>query len=309
MKIYNSLNEFKKLDNAIVTIGTFDGLHLGHQKIFARLNEISRETDGETVVITFWPHPRKIISSDKSEIKLLSTIQEKKDQIERLGINHLLILPFNREFSELSPKQYIQEILKDRIGTRTLVIGYDHRFGKNREGNFNFLKENQKLFQLEIVEIPKQEIINSTISSTKVREALAQGNINLANKLLGKRYSISGIVQKGRQLGRTLGFPTANINVDSNDKLIPKNGVYAVNVYIRNKEKLGIMNIGTRPTVNGQGRSLEVYIFDFNEDIYGEKIKVEFLYFIRDEKKFDSVDSLVEQINKDCEFVKNKTIE
>lgn len=300
MKIYNKLSDFKPNGNAIVTTGTFDGVHIGHQLIIKRLIEKAKELGGESVLLTFWPHPRLIISPNENNLKLLTTIDEKTEILETLGIDHFVVLPFSREFSELSSEKYISEILLDGLGTKAMVIGYDHRFGKNREGGIDYLKKHAERFKIEIEEISRQEIENITISSTKIRNAILDGNILVANELLGRPYSFSGPVVKGRQLGRTIGFPTANIQIQKKYKLIPKNGVYATHVFLRNKKYSGIMNIGNRPTVEGHGRSQEVHIFDFSDDIYGETVKIEILDFIREEIKFENVEKLVEQIELDC---------
>jgi riboflavin kinase / FMN adenylyltransferase len=304
VKVYYNLKDFEQIQNGVVTSGTFDGVHLGHQKILARLKEAAASINGETLVITFWPHPRLVVAEDSGELKLLSTINEKIEAFEKIAIDHLLILPFTREFSELSSEKYIEEILIKAIGTKVLVIGYDHRFGKNREGGFDYLTTNANRFKLEIVEIPRQEIDHLTISSTKIRKSLSEGKLEIANELLGRNYEFSGIVAKGRQLGRTIGFPTANVNVSEAYKLIPANGVYAVRIFLRNEKYEGIMNIGNRPTVDGLGRTQEVNIFNFSDDIYGERLKVELVQYIRSEKKFESLEDLKTQINLDCELAK-----
>jgi len=304
MKIYNKLIDFQATGNAVVTTGTFDGVHVGHVKIIKRLVEITKKIGGESVLLTFWPHPRVIVSPSNDDIKLLTTIDEKSEIIAKLGIDHLVILPFTREFSELSSEQYIEDILTKGLGTKVLVIGYDHRFGKNREGGIDYLLKHSDRFKIKIEEIPRQEIENITISSTKIRNAIINGKVQIANELLGRPYSFSGHVVKGRQLGRTIGFPTANVQVQKNYKLIPKNGVYACKIILRNQEYKGIMNIGNRPTVDGIGRTQEVHIFDFNDDIYGEILKVEIIEFIREEIKFDSIEKLVTQIKLDCEIAK-----
>ena len=283
------------------TSGTFDGLHLGHKKIIHRLIETAKKTNGESVVITFWPHPRLILAPDDSNLKLLSTLDEKIALFADTGIDHLIILAFTREFSELSSEQYLIEVLVKAIGTKTLVIGYDHRFGRNREGGFDYLQKHASKFNLQIEEISKQEIDNLTISSTKIREALQQGEIAAANELLGRAYSFEGLVKKGRQLGRTIGFPTANVHISKKYKMIPANGVYAVRVELRQKQYIGVMNIGNRPTVDGVGITQEVHILNFNDDIYGEILKVEVMAFIRPEERFESIEKLVYQIQKDCQ--------
>jgi len=301
LKVYYNLSDFTPLKKAVVTSGTFDGVHLGHQKILQILRETTKASGGESVVLTFWPHPRMVVSQDSQGLKLLSTIDEKIELLEQQGVNHLLIVPFTREFSELSSEEYVQSILLDTIGTKKLVIGYDHRFGRNREGGFEYLEQNADRFGIELEEIPRQEIENLVISSTQIRESLQEGNIKAANELLGRPYTFSGIVVKGRQLGRTIGFPTANIQVAESYKLIPANGVYAVKALVRGNRLNGIMNIGNRPTVDGIGRTQEVYILDFSDDIYGENVTVELVDYIRSEQKFNGLDELKSQILKDKE--------
>ncbi|MBA4850107.1 bifunctional riboflavin kinase/FAD synthetase [Emticicia sp. BO119] len=301
MKVYYNLSDFKPLENAVVTSGTFDGVHLGHQKILQILQETTKLSGGESVVLTFWPHPRMVVSQDSQGLKLLSTIDEKIELLEKQGVNHLLIVPFTREFSELSSNEYVQKILLNTIGTKKLVIGYDHHFGRNREGNFQYLEDNSNRFGIQIEEISRQEIENLVISSTKIRQSLLEGNVKSANDLLGRYYSFSGIVVKGRQLGRTIGFPTANVQVSESYKLIPANGVYAVKALVRGQWLTGIMNIGNRPTVDGVGRTQEVHILDFSNDIYGENITVELVDYIRPEQKFSSIEELKTQILRDKE--------
>jgi riboflavin kinase/FMN adenylyltransferase len=299
MNVYYGIQEFKKLENAVVTSGTFDGVHLGHQKILNRLNQVADLTNGQSVVITFYPHPRSVISPDNQIVKLLSTLDEKIELLENSGVNHLLIIPFTREFSELSSEEFIQKILIETIGTKTLVIGYDHRFGKNREGGFDFLKANKEKYGFDIEEISRQDIENVGVSSSKIRKALQEGDVPTADHFLGRNYSVSGLIVKGKQLGRTIGFPTANIQVREIAKLIPLDGVYAVKVYYKDDVFGGMLNIGNRPTVDGTYQTIEVNIFDFDQEIYGENLKVEFLQKIRNEKKFNGLDELKEQIAKD----------
>jgi riboflavin kinase / FMN adenylyltransferase len=304
VKVYRSLQDFKPLKNAVVTSGTFDGVHIGHQKIISRLLETAKEKNGESVVLTFWPHPRLIISPNNDNLRLLSNLDEKIELLTNLGVEHLLVLPFTRAFSELTSEKFVEDILISGIGTKTLVIGYDHRFGKNREGGFDYLKKNSERFKIDIVEIPRQEIDSLTISSTKIRVALQNGEIAIANELLGRNYYFQGLVKKGRQLGRTIGFPTANVNVSKIYKLIPSIGVYAVKVHLRGILYDGVMNIGNRPTVEGTGITQEVHILDFDDDIYGENLRVETIAFIRNEKKFKDVADLIKQIKLDCKKAK-----
>jgi riboflavin kinase/FMN adenylyltransferase len=301
MQIHYNLDSFPKLNFAIVTSGTFDGVHLGHQKILNRLREIANEKGGETVLITFFPHPRMVLFNDSQNLKLLSTISEKIEKLANFGIDHLVIIPFTREFSEINSEDFIRKILVERIGAKLLVIGYDHRFGKNREGSFDYLKENSSKFGFKVIEIPRHDIENIGISSTLIRNSLLAGDIVQANSLLGIEYSLSGKVVKGKQLGRTLGYPTANIYVVEDYKLIPADGVYAVLINYDNLIYQGVLNIGKRPTIEGKDRTIEVHIFDFDKDIYGENISISFVEKIRDEHKFESLDLLKAQIQIDAE--------
>ena len=300
MQVYHDIADFRPLRNAVVTSGTFDGVHLGHQKILSRLREAAQASGGETVVITFWPHPRMVVSNDSQNLRLLSTIDEKIELLRQNGVQHLVVVPFTREFSELTSDEFIQQILIDTIGTKKLVIGYDHHFGKNREGSFEYLQKNAHRFGFEIEEIPRQEIDHLTVSSTKIRQSLVEGKTSVANELLGRIYTFTGVIVKGRQLGRTIGYPTANVQVLESYKLIPADGVYAVRVHVRGQWLKGVMSIGFRPTVNGIGRTQEVYIFDFQENIYGEKMTVENVAFIRPELKFDGLEALKKAIDDDC---------
>lgn len=301
MNIYHSLDSFHKLEYGVVTSGTFDGVHLGHQKILSRLKEISEQSGGETVVLTFWPHPRTVVSEDSQGLQLLSTIEEKIELFSQLGIQHLAIVPFTRSFSELSSQEFIQQILVEKIGTKKLVIGYDHRFGRNREGSFEFLKKNCSEYGFEVEEIPREDIEHTAISSSRIRKALITGHIHEANDLLGRAYSLSGTVVKGKQLGRTIGFPTANIHVHESYKLVPMNGVYVINAVYNGQTFRGMLNIGTRPTVDGIGRTIEANLFDFDKEIYGEDLKIELLHYLRPEQKFNGLDMLVKQIHIDQE--------
>jgi len=299
VKVYYQLSEFNRLPCAVVTSGTFDGVHAGHQALLRRVREKAKQHGGESVVLTFWPHPRLVVSPSQNPLQLLSTIDEKIELLADSGIDHLLILPFHREFSEMTAEEYVQKILLDGIGTCHLVIGYDHRFGKNRSGDLHFLLANQEKFGFQVEEISRQEIDHLTISSTQIRQALLAGQMEQATDLLGRPYGFEGVVVKGRQLGRTIGFPTANIMVNEPYKLIPPHGVYAVEAFVRGNWYPAMMNIGTRPTVEGVGRTHEVHIFDFQQDIYGEHLKVRLFTFVRPEMKFGSLPELQAQIHQD----------
>lgn len=308
MKIYKHLDEFKKVSNAVVTIGTFDGVHIGHRKIISRLTEVAKKIEGESVILTFFPHPRMILNPEDEGLKLISTINEKASLLEQLGVDHLIITPFNRDFSNLSAETYIKQILVDKIGTSHIIIGYDHRFGKDREGDIQKLQQYAGINNFVVEEIPEQDINDVAVSSTQIRNALTKGNVQTANAFLGYPFSLSGQVIKGDQLGRTLGFPTANLLIEENYKLIPNDGIYAVKVKIRpntassnhaDKIYKGMAYIGNRPTINGMSRNIEVNIFDFDQDIYREYISIEFLHFIRGDIRFDNIEALKIQITND----------
>ncbi|TLV03159.1 bifunctional riboflavin kinase/FAD synthetase [Dyadobacter luticola] len=299
MNIYHSLDSFQKLENGVVTSGTFDGVHLGHQKILSRLTEISQQSGGESVVLTFWPHPRTVVSEDSQALQLLSTVEEKIALFAKLGIQHLAIVPFTRAFSELTSEEFIQQILIDKIGTKKLVIGYDHRFGRNREGSFEFLQKNCSEYGFEVEEIPRADIEDMAISSSRIRKSLVTGHIQEANDLLGRPYNLSGTVVKGKQLGRTIGFPTANVHLHESYKLVPMNGVYIIYALHNGNRYQGMLNIGVRPTVDGTMRTIEAHLFDFDQEIYGEDIELELLHYLRPEQKFDGLDNLVKQIQVD----------
>ncbi len=304
MKIYYDLGEFKKLDFAVVTSGTFDGVHLGHQKILKCLTETAKEKNGESVIITFFPHPRMVLFNDSQNLKLLSTLSEKIQLLEQYGVDNLVIIPFTREFSEIDSNTFIQKILIETIGAKALVIGYDHRFGKNREGGFEYLQNNANKLGFEVLEIPRHDIESIGISSSIIRKSLSEGEVEQATQLLGYNYSLTGKVVKGKQLGRTIGFPTANIFVMEDYKLIPADGVYAVFVNYNSKIFKGVLNIGKRPTIEGKDRTVEVNIFEFDKEIYGENISISFIKKIRQEQKFDSLELLKAQIQLDTEIAK-----
>jgi riboflavin kinase / FMN adenylyltransferase len=302
MKVYKHLNEFQKVDNAVVTIGTFDGVHFGHRKIISRLTEVARQIGGESVILTFFPHPRMILNPEDINLKLISTINEKAQLLKNLGVDHLIITPFTRDFSNLSAETYIRQILVEKVGTKKIVIGYDHHFGKDREGNLAALQKFAPEYGYEVEEIPEQDIHDVAVSSTKIRQALIKGDVETANEFLGYPFSLSGQVIKGDQLGRTLGFPTANLLIEENYKLIPGDGIYAVNVKVDAGSPIslkGMAYIGNRPTINGMSRNIEVNIFDFNHDIYRQYITIEFLHFIRGDIRFDNIEALKEQIAND----------
>lgn len=296
MKIYHGIEDFVRLQNAVVTSGTFDGVHVGHTKILSRLREIAGKINGETVVITFWPHPRLVLHPEDTSLKLLNTFEEKAELLKAQGINHLVRIPFTKEFSQLTSEQFITEILVKTIGTKKLVIGHDHHFGKNREGSFDQLKVNGPKYGFEVEEIPRQDVDHVGVSSTKIRRALESGDIETATHFLGHTYSITGRVIMGDKLGRILGFPTANIEIDTFYKLIPADGIYAVKVGYAHQGYNGMLYIGNRPTVGGLRRNIEVNIFDFDREIYGESLTIYFHNLIRSDIKFNDLEELRKQL-------------
>jgi riboflavin kinase/FMN adenylyltransferase len=296
MKIYHGLEDFVRLTYAVVTSGTFDGVHVGHSKILSRLQEIAAKKNGETVVITFWPHPRLVLHPEDKSLKLLNTFEEKADLLKAQGIHHLVRIPFTKEFSQLSSEKFITQILVETIGTKTLVIGHDHHFGKNREGSFEQLKLNGPKYGFEVEEIPRQDVDHVGVSSTKIRKALEVGDIETATHFLGHPYSITGRVVMGDKLGRSLGFPTANIEIDTSYKLIPADGIYAVTVQYSHEHFKGMLYIGKRPTVDGIKRNIEVNLFDFDRDIYGESITIFFYNLLRSDIKFNDLEELKKQL-------------
>jgi riboflavin kinase/FMN adenylyltransferase len=299
MKIYRDLNKLPKIKNPVVTIGTFDGVHLGHQKILVRLQEIAAQNAGESVLVTFWPHPRLVLKPESPPIKLLSTEAEKQRLLASFGIDHLISIPFDSAFAATTSEDFIQQILVEKIGTQTLVIGYDHRFGKGREGGFEYLQANQKRFGFELEEISREDIDEIGISSTKVRHALESADLETAGNFLGRPYELSGTVIKGNQLGRELGYPTANISTSEPHKLIPKDGAYVVTVTHRGTEYSGMLNIGNRPTLTDSPQTIEVHLFDYEGDLYGETLEIHFLRYLRGEKKFRNLAELKTQLEQD----------
>jgi riboflavin kinase/FMN adenylyltransferase len=284
-----------------VTLGTFDGVHLGHAEILKKLTQNTHKGAFESTVLTFFPHPR-IILQGKSDLKLLNTINEKIELLEKIGIDNLIIHPFDGKFAELSADAFVKSILVDQLHIQKIIIGYDHRFGKNRTANIDDLITFGTQYDFEVEQISAQEIDKISISSTKIRTALEEGDIQLANEYLGYEYFLSGTVVKGKQLGRTIGFPTANILLEEDYKLVPQNGVYIVRVVVDSKTIFGMMNIGFNPTVQGKEKTIEVHLFNFDSDIYNCKIQVSIVQRIRSEKKFESVELLKQQLNKDKVF-------
>ena len=298
MEISHSIYDFKSTTETIVTIGTFDGVHIGHQKIIQELVSKAKEQNKKSVLLTFFPHPRMVLQKEAS-IQLINTIEERADYLEKLGLDALIIHPFNKEFSRLTALDFVRDVLVNQLNIAKLYIGYDHHFGKNREGNIEQLTEYAHLYDFEVEEIPAQDIDSVSVSSTKIRKALLSGALELANSYLGYNFPLQGKVVKGAQIGSQIGFPTANINVEENYKLIPKTGAYIVKCNYKGKTVYGMMNIGNRPTVKGKSLTIEVNFFDFNEDIYGENITISLLHYLREEQKFNSLQLLQEQLQKD----------
>ncbi|TPE46121.1 bifunctional riboflavin kinase/FAD synthetase [Pontibacter mangrovi] len=301
MKVIRDIADFPQLSHAVVTSGTFDGVHIGHQKILRRVLERARQSDGQSVVITYWPHPRLVLFPEDNDLKLLSTIEERIEQLQSFGIDYLLILPFTKEFSRTSSRSFISDILVRAINTKVLVIGYDHRFGKNREGSFEHLKARSSQYGFEVEEIPRQDVDDVGVSSTKIRRALESGDIEIANSYLGRPYSITSVVEEGDKIGRTIGFPTANLALPPAHKLIPGSGVYAVWAVVDQKRHPAMMNIGHRPTVDGKQLRLEVHLLNFSGDLYGKALTVQFVEQLRKERKFHDLDALKAQLKNDQE--------
>ncbi|MGY6559279.1 MAG: bifunctional riboflavin kinase/FAD synthetase [Nitritalea sp.] len=299
MQIYEGISSFRPLQKPIVTSGTFDGVHKGHQKILRSIREQADAVGGETVLITYWPHPRLVLYPDDHQLRLLSTFEEKAALLAKNGIDHLLTIPFTREFAQLSPEDYVQRILIDTIGTHKLVIGYDHRFGKDRAGSFAYLRENEARFGFALEEITREDIEDIGISSTKIRQALLRGDVQTAHDYLGAPYELNGIIIKGQQVGRSIGFPTANVHLPHDYKLVPGEGAYAVRIQVEGDAYDGMLNIGRRPTVNGINRSIEVNLFNFTGDLYDRRVRVHLVAFLREERKFDGLEALKEQLEKD----------
>lgn len=298
MKIHRSLNALPSFQNSIITIGTYDGVHLGHQKIIKRINELAKDLKGESAIITFYPHPRIVINNDY-KLELITTMEEKSELLRHYGIQHLCIVPFNREFSNMTAEAYIDNFLVHYFQPKKIVIGYNHKFGRDRSGDIDLLRAKSKVLGFEVEEISEHELSNIKISSTDIRKYISRGEIIQANDLLGHSFQISGTVVKGKQLGRALGYPTANLHIAETHKLLPKEGIYAVKVHRAKDIHLGMLYIGYRPTIDGKDRSIEVNIFDFDEDIYGERLKIELVEKIRDDMKLDGLEALKEQIDTD----------
>ena len=307
MNIFQGFEHLEGIVNPVLTIGVFDGVHVGHQKIIEQLNREAELIGGESVLFTFYPHPRMVLYPESHELRLIQTQAEKIDKLRRMGLKNIIVHPFTLEFSRLTAVEFVRDYLVNRLNVKKLVIGYDHQFGKNREGSITFLKEVAKTYNFEVIEIDAQEVDEVNISSTKIRNSIIEGDMELANTYLGEPFELNGKVVEGEALGRSLGFPTANLDIESEIKLIPKLGVYAVNVVLSNGSiHEGMMNIGLRPTIaNHDDLSIEVNLFDFSGDLYNEYVTVQFLFRLRDELKFDSILELKEQLAKDEENIRS----
>jgi riboflavin kinase/FMN adenylyltransferase len=305
MKTYSSIDEFARagVGKTVVTTGTFDGVHLGHKKILTKVNELAKTNDAESVLLTFDPHPRIVLFGDNGDLHLLSTPEEKKELLEKAGVQHLITHPFTKELSRLPAADYIKTVLVEKLHVYYMVIGHDHRFGKNREGSVRDLKEWAPICGYKVKQLVPLKDNKAAISSTKIREAIATGDLETANKNLGYTYSVKARVVEGNKLGRELGYPTANLQVKNKYKLIPADGIYAVYVEFEEHTYKGMMSIGMNPTIENKGRSMEVNIFDFDKDIYNKELKVSFCKKIRNEEKFDGLEELKKQLAKDKETV------
>ena len=299
MRVFRDLENLPAFKNAVITIGTFDGVHLGHQKLISRINELAVQYDGESIIVTFHPHPRLVIFPGDTSLKLLNTTEEKVELLSHYKVDNVVVVPFSRDFSEQDAEAYISDFLVKSFHPSYIVIGYDHRFGKDRAGDFSLLDRCKKQYGYELEAISKEMLDDIAISSSKIRHHLQEGNVALANDLLGHRYTLGGIVVKGLQNGRKLGFPTANIQVSDTNKLIPGTGIYAVRVRYNELIYNGMLSIGYNPTFDGEVQTIEVNILDFDKDIYGETLTLEFIDFIRHEKKFETIDELITAIEND----------
>ena len=298
LRIFNSINDFTTTKKTIVTLGTFDGVHIGHNAILDKICKVAKHENLESVILTFFPHPRKIVSNNY-DIKLLNTIEEKSVLLEKIGIQNFIVHPFDKTFSELSPREFVTQVLVEKLNIQKIIIGHDHKFGKDRAADFNDLINFGKEFGFEVEEISAQQINEVSVSSTRIRNSLLEGNVSLAKDYLGYPYVLTGNVVKGNQLGRTINFPTANIEIPEEYKLIPKNGVYIVTVNVSNQTVFGMMNIGVKPTLGENKLSIEVHLLDFDKDIYNQKIQVHILERLRDEQKFESFEALKLQLEVD----------
>jgi len=296
MKVHTNLSALPKFKNAVITIGSYDGVHAGHQAIIQYINRLAQSIGGESVLITFHPHPRLVVRPDDNSLRLINTIDEKVKLLERYGINHVVIVPFTKEFSQQTPMEYVEEFLVKKFQPQKIVIGYDHKFGNKRAGNIGMLKTCESQFGFQVMEIEEQEVDTIVVSSTKIRNALLKGEVKQAKEWLGHCFMLSGEVIHGQHLGTEIGYPTANIQIKEKHKLIPPEGIYAVKVRYESQVFGGMLYIGRRPTLNGILQSIEVNIFDFQKNIYGQHLEIDFIQHIREDKKFDDLNGLKIQL-------------
>lgn len=307
MRIFQGFDDIHKIPHPVLTIGTFDGVHLGHQKIINQLNEVAKKTGGESVLFTFYPHPRMVLFPDSHGLQLIQTQEEKQEKLKRIGLQNMIVHPFTPNFSRISAIEFVRDFLVNQLKVKTLIIGYDHHFGKNREGDIELLKELAPVYEFEVIEIDAKEVDEVNVSSTKIRDALKEGDVELANSYLGEEFEINGKVVHGEKIGTKLGFPTANIDIESDIKLIPKQGVYASKTVLQNGETYySLLSIGDRPTVDSSGKlSIETYLLDFDGNLYGDYVKIKLLKYLREEEKFDTLDELIQAMHKDEETLRN----
>ncbi|MFY0644577.1 MAG: bifunctional riboflavin kinase/FAD synthetase [Bacteroidia bacterium] len=299
MKVHHSIEKFRPNDPVVLTQGTFDGIHIGHQHILKHLVAQAKKLGGESVLLTFYPHPRLVLYPNDNELKLLTDLEEKINLVSELGLDHLIVLPFTKELSRLSPEQFVDTVLIDQLKVSKVIVGYDHRFGRNREGSFIDMERFARAKKFELQEIPAHDVDECIVSSTKIRQALLGGDIEEANLLLGRKYSLNGEVVHGNKRGKDLGYPTINLHISSEYKLIPNNGVYAAHAMIEGHTYGAMLNIGDNPTFDDKNWSIEAHIFEFNKNVYNQKVEIAFVKKMRDEMKFNSVDELKSQMTKD----------
>ncbi|MBX2827805.1 MAG: bifunctional riboflavin kinase/FAD synthetase [Flavobacteriaceae bacterium] len=304
MEEYTSALVYDSTKGCVVTIGTFDGVHLGHQAIIERLVNLAKQEGLDAVLLTFFPHPRMVLQKDV-DLKLINTLSEKRERLESLGVDHMIVEPFTKEFSRLTALEYVRDILVNQLNAKHIIIGYDHRFGRNRTANIDNLKEYGDTYGFQVEEISAQELDDVAISSTKIRNALDNGDIQTANDYLGYHFSLTGTITEGKGIGKTLGYPTANLEVDQPYKLIPKKGVYLVRSSYQSNPLYGLTSIGTNPTVGGTNTTIETFFMDFEGDLYNESMTIEFITNIREEKNFDSVEDLIKAIEEDEAYARN----
>lgn len=301
MKIYKDFDSIENINNPVLTIGTFDGVHLGHQKIIQQINEIAQNNNGESVLFTFYPHPRMVLFPDSHGLRLIQTQEEKLKKLKKFGLQNIIVHPFTKDFSRIPAVEFVRDYLVNKLKVKTIVVGYDHHFGKNREGNIHLLKELSEIYDFKVIEISAKEIDEVDISSTKIRQALKEGNMELANAYLGDQFEINGKVIHGEKLGNKLGFPTANIDINSEIKILPKNGIYATYALTEDGAKhYGLVNIGLRPTVSDANKiTIEAYLLDFDQQIYGQDLELKLLKRVRDEEKFENIELLQQKMKED----------